>query len=431
MKIRSKVSRALIGSITVPGDKSISHRSIILGAIAKGQTTVENFLEGEDCLSTLKAFQLMGVAIERPTSQHLLIHGVGKLGLKKPTGLVDCGNSGTSIRLLAGLLSAQPFDTTLIGDASLSKRPMQRVSKPLTMMGANIATTEGGPPLLIKATSSLQGIAYEMPEASAQVKSCLLLAGMYAKGTTTVLEPGLTRNHTENMLDSFSYPLEIHGNSISISSKSECIGTHITVPGDISSAAFYIVAAILIPDSQLTINNVGINPTRTGILEILTRMGATIRLTNQRFYGKEPVADIKVCYSELQGISIPSNLVPLAIDEFPIIFIAAAQAKGKTILHGASELRGKESDRISVMAKGLNTLGINAEALPDGISITGGQIVGGSVESHHDHRIAMAFTVAGWVSKREVFIEGCETIATSFPNFLSIAKSLNLAIEEC
>ncbi|STX28948.1 3-phosphoshikimate 1-carboxyvinyltransferase [Legionella beliardensis] len=420
----------LRGDITVPGDKSISHRAIMFGAIAEGTTTINGFLDGEDCLATLNAFRLMGVAIEGPIAQRVIIQGVGKHGLQAPAEVIDCGNSGTSIRLLAGLLAAQSFDSVLTGDASLLKRPMERISRPLTQMGADIDTTEGKPPLSIKGGQSLTGITYEMPEASAQVKSSLLLAGLYASGETTVIEPGLTRDHTERMLTAFSYPISKSENKIIINSEATCIGTDVIVPGDISSAAFFIVAATLIPDSDILIRNVGINPTRTGIIQILQQMGAKIELKNKRLYGEELVADLHVQYAPLEGIDIPTALVPLAIDEFPIIFIAAACAKGQTRLHGAKELRNKESDRISAMVDGLQRLGIEAQAFYDGVFINGGTLQGGEIDSYHDHRIAMAFAIAGAAAKNEIIIKNCENVATSFPTFVNTANMIQLAIKE-
>jgi 3-phosphoshikimate 1-carboxyvinyltransferase len=420
----------LRGDITVPGDKSISHRAIILGAIATGITTVNGFLDGEDCLATLRAFQAMGVRIEGPFSQRLVIHGVGKYGLEKPKEIINCGNSGTTARLLTGLLAAQPFDSELTGDASLLKRPMERVSRPLHQMGAEVMTTNGRAPLSIRGGRTLQGISYEMPEASAQVKSCLLLAGLYAEGETRIIEPGLTRDHTERMLTAFSYPIHKSDNTIVINAASECQGTDVIVPGDISSAAFFIVAATLIPNAELFIRNVGINPTRIGIIHILKRMGADITLTNKRLCGEELVADIYVKHALLEGIDIPAAMVPLAIDEFPIIFIAAACATGQTMLHGARELRTKESDRIAAMVDGLQLLGIEAEALDDGILIKGGTLQGGVVDSYHDHRIAMAFAIAGAVAKAPVTIKDCTNVATSFPSFISTASRIKLAIQE-
>lgn len=426
----SKPSHSLTGAISVPGDKSISHRSIIFGALAKGTTVINGFLDGEDCMATLRAFQSMGVTIEGPDEQQVVIYGVGKHGLKKPTQVIDCGNSGTSMRLLAGLLAAQNFDSQLTGDESLLKRPMLRISKPLTQMGADIATADGKPPLTIKGGKKLKGIHYEMPEASAQVKSCILLAGLYAQGETSVTETGISRNHTEVMLESFSYPTHRSGNTITINSGSECLATEIFVPGDISSAAFFIVAATIIPGSELLIRNVGINPTRTGIIHILLEMGADITLLNQRQQGAEWVADLLVKYAPLQGINIPPEVVPLAIDEFPIIFIAAACAQGKTTLHGAKELRFKESDRIAAMVDGLKHLGINAQALEDGASIEGGTLQGGVVDSLGDHRIAMSFAIAGAVAQAPITIKNCANVATSFPLFIETAKELQLQIED-
>ncbi|KTD60509.1 3-phosphoshikimate 1-carboxyvinyltransferase [Legionella shakespearei] len=421
---------ALSGSINVPGDKSISHRSIIFGAIANGTTTVNGFLDGEDCLATLKAFKAMGVSIEGPAEQKVVIHGVGKYGLKKPNQVVDCGNSGTSLRLLAGLLAAQQFDSELTGDESLLKRPMLRISKPLSQMGALVATNEGKPPIVIKGGNKLNGIDYVMPEASAQVKSCILLAGLYAEGKTRITETGVSRDHTERMLKTFSYPLEIKGNVIEIDGKSEFKGTTVTVPGDISSAAFFIVAASIIPGSDILIHSVGINPTRTGIIHILKTMGADITILNERNFGEEAVADLQIRHAPLKGIEIPVTMVPLAIDEFPVIFIAAACAEGKTVLRGAKELRLKESDRIGAMADGLIHMGIKAEALEDGIVIHGGKMQGGVVDSYGDHRIAMSFAVAGAVAENPVTIKNCVNVATSFPGFVATANSLHFRIED-
>ncbi|QDP72655.1 3-phosphoshikimate 1-carboxyvinyltransferase [Legionella israelensis] len=423
-------AKSLRDEIKVPGDKSISHRAVILGAIARGTTTINGFLEGEDCMATLKAFRQMGVSIEGPISQRVVIQGVGKYGLKKPSQVIDCGNSGTSMRLLTGLLAPQEFDSQLTGDASLLKRPMERVSRPLSKMGAEILTNEGKPPLHIHGGKKLTGLHYDIPEPSAQVKSCLLLAGMYAEGETTITETGVTRDHTERMLTTFSYPLHKSENEIGINSDSECIAADIIVPGDISSAAFFIVAATLIPGSELFIRNVGINPTRTGILQILKLMGANISILNKRLCGEEPVADLLVKHSSLEGLDIPVSLVPLAIDEFPIIFIAAAVAKGQTFIHGARELRVKESDRIGVMAEGLQILGIDAQPFEDGLFIKGGQLEGGVVDSHHDHRVAMAFAVAGAVARQPVTVKNCVNVTTSFPGFVTTANKVGMNIQE-
>ena len=417
---------SLYGDISVPGDKSISHRAIMFGAIAQGKTTINGFLEGEDCLATLHAFQSMGVTIEGPDAQCVVIHGVGNHGLKKPENVINCGNSGTTMRLLAGLLAAQSFDSELTGDESLLKRPMARISLPLRQMGAFVDTTDGRPPLFIRGGQALHGISYEMPEASAQVKSCILLA----KGDTRVIEPGLTRDHTERMLTAFSYPVSKSLNTITLSGVNECQGTDVIVPGDISSAAFFIVAATVVPGSELFIRNVGINPTRTGIIQILKRMGANITVTNERLYGEEPVADLHVKYVALKGIKIPLELVPLAIDEFPAIFIAASCAKGQTVLHGARELRCKESDRIGAMVEGLQRLGIKTQAFDDGLVIEGGTLQGGVVDSRLDHRIAMAFAIAGGVAKAPVTIMHCANVATSFPTFVTTANHVKLLIQE-
>ncbi|HAU1068449.1 TPA: 3-phosphoshikimate 1-carboxyvinyltransferase [Legionella pneumophila] len=426
----SKPVVCLKGEITVPGDKSISHRSIIFGAIAIGTSVIDGFLDGEDCIATLKAFQSMGVRIEGPDKQRVIIHGVGKYGLKQPQNIIDCGNSGTSMRLLAGLLAAQQFDSQLTGDESLLKRPMLRISRPLSQMGADVTTQDGKPPIVIKGGKKLNGIHYVMPEASAQVKSCLLLAGMYAEGQTKITENAVSRDHTERMLRTFSYPVQIQDGAIVIDRNGECHGTRLNIPGDISSAAFFIVAASITPGSDVLIRNVGINPTRTGIIHILTEMGADIKVLNQRAYGEEPVADLHIRYSQLKGIDIPVSMVPLAIDEFPVIFIAAACAQGKTTLHGAKELRLKESDRIGAMVDGLNQLGVHAEGFDDGILIEGGSIQGGEVNSRGDHRIAMSFAIAGAVASAPVTIKNCANVATSFPSFVTTANILHFQIEE-
>ncbi|MGA4446392.1 bifunctional prephenate dehydrogenase/3-phosphoshikimate 1-carboxyvinyltransferase [Ectopseudomonas chengduensis] len=428
----AKPGSSLAGRIRVPGDKSISHRSIMLGSLAEGTTEVEGFLEGEDALATLQAFRDMGVVIEGPHHGRVTIHGVGLHGLKAPAGPLYMGNSGTSMRLLSGLLAAQPFDTTLTGDASLSKRPMNRVAKPLREMGAVIETgPEGRPPLSIKGGQRLTGMAYEMPMASAQVKSCLLLAGLYAAGSTSVTEPAPTRDHTERMLRGFGYPVSVEGSTASVESGHKLTATRIEVPADISSAAFFLVAASIAEGSELVLEHVGINPTRTGVIDILKLMGGDITLENQREVGGEPVADIRVRAAKLKGIDIPEDLVPLAIDEFPVLFVAAACAEGRTVLRGAEELRVKESDRIQVMADGLIALGVKAEPTPDGIIIEGGAIGGGEVWAHGDHRIAMSFSVASLRASAPIRIHDCANVATSFPNFLALAAEvgINVAVE--
>lgn len=427
----AKPGSSLSGRIRVPGDKSISHRSIMLGSLAEGTTEVEGFLEGEDALATLQAFRDMGVVIEGPHHGRVTIHGVGLHGLKAPAGPLYMGNSGTSMRLLSGLLAAQPFDTVLTGDASLSKRPMNRVAKPLREMGAVIETgPEGRPPLTIKGGQRLTGMDYEMPMASAQVKSCLLLAGLYAAGRTSVTEPAPTRDHTERMLRGFGYPVSVEGSTASVESGHKLTATRIEVPADISSAAFFLVAASIAEGSELVLEHVGINPTRTGVIDILKLMGGDITLENQREVGGEPVADIRVRAAKLKGIDIPEDLVPLAIDEFPVLFVAAACAEGRTVLRGAEELRVKESDRIQVMADGLIALGVKAEPTPDGIVIEGGSIGGGEVWAHGDHRIAMSFSVASLRASAPIRIHDCANVATSFPNFLALAAEVGIQVAE-
>ncbi|MBK8454352.1 MAG: 3-phosphoshikimate 1-carboxyvinyltransferase [Thiofilum sp.] len=421
---------ALTGRIRVPGDKSISHRSIMLGSLAEGTTHVSGFLQGEDCLCTLNAFRAMGVHIEGPNEQgELTIQGVGLHGLTAPSHDLDMGNSGTSMRLMSGLMAGQAFDVRMIGDVSLSKRPMKRVTVPLSQMGAVIESTEAGtPPLKVKGGQALKGIHYDMPMASAQVKSSILLAGLYAQGTTSVTEPAPTRDHTERMLRGFGYEVITEGNKITLQGGGKLTATTIDVPSDISSAAFFMVGASIAPDSDLIIEHVGLNPTRTGVIDILRLMGGDLTLLNEREVGGEPVADIRVRYAPLKGINIPEELVPLAIDEFPVLFIAAACAEGQTVLTGAEELRVKESDRIQVMADGLIACGIDAKPTSDGIVIQGGQLGSAPIESHHDHRIAMAFSIAGLRAHAPMTINNCATVNTSFPNFVGLAANAGLRI---
>lgn len=428
------------GKFTVPGDKSVSHRSIMFGAIAEGTTHVAGFLEGEDALATLQAFRDMGVSIEGPKNGEVTIHGVGMHGLKAPAGALYMGNSGTSMRLLSGMLSAQKFDSVMTGDASLSKRPMERIAKPLREMGAQIQTTgeRGTPPVSITGSQPLKGIHYDLPMASAQVKSGILLAGLWAAGETSVTEPEPTRDHTERMLRAFGYEVKTEGNHISLQGGGKLVGTDIQVPSDISSAAFFMVGAAITEGSDVTLEAVGINPTRTGVIEILKQMGADLTVENERIAGGEPIADIRIRGSRtLKGIHMPEDQVPLAIDEFPALFIAAACAEGQTVLTGAAELRVKESDRIQVMADGLKTMGIDCTPTEDGIIIEGkGQsgdwsaiFTGGEIESHHDHRIAMSFSMAGLRSSGEIKIMGTETVATSFPTFTELSNQAGLAIQ--
>ena len=420
----------LQGEARVPGDKSMSHRSIMLGSLADGVTHVKGFLVAEDALATLQAFRDMGVQIEGPVDGCLTIHGVGKHGLKAPTNDLYLGNSGTSMRLLSGLLAGQPFNSVLTGDKSLSGRPMKRVTEPLALMGADIKATENGTaPLYITGKAGqLHGIDYVMPMASAQVKSCLLLAGMYADGETSVTEPAPTRDHTERMLSGFSYPVKQQGSKVTITAEGKLTAADIDVPSDISSAAFFLVGASIAPGSDLLLKHVGINPTRTGVIDILRLMGANIEVLNERIVGGEPVADLHVVYSPLTGIDIPEALVPLAIDEFPVLFVAAACAKGQTRLSGAEELRVKESDRIQVMADGLQILGVDAQPTHDGMVIQGGEIGGGTVTSHGDHRIAMAFSIAGLRANADITILDCANVNTSFPEFKDLVHRLGLAL---
>ncbi len=399
----------------------------MLGSLAEGVTQVRGFLNAEDAMSTLEAFRAMGVRIEGPVNGEVTIHGVGKHGLKQPQAPLYLGNSGTSMRLLSGLLAGQPFDTVLTGDKSLESRPMRRVTVPLALMGAEIETQENGTaPLHIKGKSDLHGIHYAMPIASAQVKSCLLLAGMYASGETTVTEPAPTRDHTERMLNGFGYPVQRDGATAGINNQGKLTATQIDVPSDISSAAFFLVGASIAPNSDVTLRHVGVNPTRTGVIDILRLMGADIEVLNERVVGGEPVADLRVRSSQLQGIAIPEHLVPLAIDEFPVLFVAAACAAGTTVLTGAKELRVKESDRIQVMADGLHILGVDAQPTEDGMVIQGGVIGGGEVESHGDHRIAMAFSIAGLRANAAIIINDCANVNTSFPEFRQLAVQLGL-----
>jgi len=418
------------GDIRVPGDKSMSHRSIMLGALAEGITEVKGFLEGEDSLATLQAFRDMGVTIEGPEDGFVRIHGVGMHGLQAPRGPLYLGNSGTAMRLFAGLLAGQPFDSELTGDASLSKRPMGRVADPLRAMGAVIDTAEGGrPPLKIRGGHKLTGIHYEMPVASAQVKSCLLLAGLYAEGVTSVTEPAPTRDHTERMLEGFGYHVHRDGATASVTGGGKLTACAIDVPADISSAAFFLVAGSIAPDSELVLRHVGMNPTRVGVINILRQMGADIEVLEEREIGGEPVADLRVRSAELKGIDIPEEQVPLAIDEFPVLFIAATCAQGRTALRGAEELRVKESDRIQVMADGLAALGVETTVTPDGIIIDGGQeISGGTVNSHGDHRIAMSFAVAALRATGPIEITDCANVATSFPSFVELAQQTGIQI---
>ncbi|AJC50650.1 3-phosphoshikimate 1-carboxyvinyltransferase [Coxiella endosymbiont of Amblyomma americanum] len=426
-------SNNLRGIIDVPGDKSISHRAVILAAIAKGKTRIKGFLMGEDNLATVRAFQHMGVVIKVIKNKNvLLVNGVGKDGLNAPRYNIDCGNSGTSIRLLAGLLSGQPFVTNLTGDRSLRNRPMKRIIDPLVKMGVRIDSNRNFPPLKITGNPNLKGIHYRLPIASAQVKSCLLLAGLYAKGETCIIELTTSRDHTERLLKQvFKYPIRIKNLQTCLSGNGPTLKTRkdIIVPGDISSAAFFIVAATIVPGSSICLRQVGINPTRIGVINLLRMMGAQIKIVQRHIKNKEPTGNILVHYAPLKGIDIPKEQIPLAIDEFPILLVAAAVAQGKTILRGAKELRVKETDRIAVMAEGLKKLGINVQLLPDGLIVQGGKFQGGTISSYHDHRIAMAFSIAGILAKSAVCIQNCENINTSFPNFITLARRIGIKLK--
>lgn len=425
-----KPGGVLQGSIRVPGDKSISHRSIMLGSLADGVTQISGFLEGEDSLATLKAFRAMGVDIDGPDDGRVTVNGVGMQGLQPPPEALDLGNSGTSMRLLSGLLAGQGMNLTLAGDASLSSRPMRRVTQPLASMGAAIDTTERGTaPLHIKAVEQLRPIHYRLPVASAQVKSCVLLAGLYADGESCVVEPAPTRDHTERMLRGFGYRVITEGDRICLNGGGRLTATSIDVPADISSAAFFLVGASITEGSKLTLQHVGMNPTRIGVINILRLMGASIEISNQQEVGGEPVADLQVRGARLKGIHIPQSQVPLAIDEFPVLFVAAACAQGETVLTGAEELRVKESDRIQVMADGLQTLGIDATPTADGMVIRGGTLNGGKVNSHGDHRIAMAFAIAALRAGGEIEIDDCANVDTSFPGFANLVNNIGMSLE--
>lgn len=429
VRFRVQAGGSLRGQLRVPGDKSISHRSIMLGSLAEGVTRVSGFLEGEDSLATLAAFRAMGVRIDGPDNGRVTVHGVGLHGLRAPSQALYLGNSGTSMRLMSGLLSGQAFDCVLTGDSSLSGRPMRRVTDPLGTMGARIDTTPNGTaPLTIHGGAGLRGIDYDMPVASAQVKSCLLLAGLYAQGSTCVTEPAPTRDHTERMLAGMGYPVRRDGARACVQGGGRLHAIDIDIPADISSAAFFLVGASIAPGSDLLLQHVGMNPTRTGVIDILRAMGADIEVINPHDVGGEPVADLRVRHAPLHGIEIPERLVPLAIDEFPAVFVAAACAEGRTVLTGAEELRVKESDRIQVMADGLLALGVRAQPTPDGMIIDGGPIGGGTVHSHGDHRIAMSFSMAALRAQGSIDITDCANVNTSFPGFIALSAMAGLSI---
>jgi 3-phosphoshikimate 1-carboxyvinyltransferase len=418
----------LRGELRVPGDKSISHRAVMFGALAEGVTEVTGFLTGEDCLCTMRAFRQMGVRVDALAPDHLRVFGAGLHGLQAPTAPLDLGNSGTSMRLMAGLMSAQKFATTLVGDASLSRRPMKRIIEPLTRMGARIDSVEGRAPLNISPVAGLRAISHRSAVASAQVKSGVLLAGLYAEGRTEVFEPEASRDHTERMLRSFGVEVDARAGYAAVTGGQRLQAAPVEVPADISSAAFFMVGAALAARGEVILRGVGINPTRTGVLAILEKMGADLQVLDARTQGGEPVADIRVRASSLHGIEIGGELVAAAIDEFPILFIAAACAEGETLIRDAEELRVKESDRIQSMVDGLLAVGIDAEALPDGARIRGGQIRGGTVDSRGDHRIAMSFAMAALRSQAPIVIQDCANVATSFPGFAALAAGAGLGI---
>ena len=425
----------VFGTMSVPGDKSISHRALMLSGIAEGVSEVSGFLASEDCLASLAAMRALGVHIEQTSATRVLIHGVGMHGLKRAGRALDMGNAGTAMRLFTGLLSAQKFDSQLIGDASLMKRPMERVAKPLREMGADVRTRNGTPPVDIGGNRGLHGIDYQMPIASAQVKSAILLAALYAAEPTTITAPGMSRDHSERMLKSGGVKLDIDGLRITLHPPQRLVSQKINVPGDFSSAAFFIVAGLLAaPVEGLVIQNVGLNPTRVGLLTILRRMGANIEIFNPRESGAEPVADLRVFASPLHGIAVPKDLVSLAIDELPVLFIAAACAQGETRVTGAEELRVKESDRIAAMSAGLTALGVAHTALPDGMQISGREqgnaFTSGAIDSFGDHRIAMSFAIASLRAAGAIAIRDVANVATSFPDFVPLAQSVGLALSE-
>jgi 3-phosphoshikimate 1-carboxyvinyltransferase len=428
-------ARSVSGTVRVPGDKSISHRTLMLGGIAEGCTEVTGFLASADCLATLEAFRAMGVTVDRHAETSLAIHGLGLHGLRAPEQVLDMGNAGTAIRLSMGLLAGQRFESVLTGDSSLRSRPMERVAKPLRLMGADILTTDGKPPVTVRPVASLAGIDYALPVASAQVKSAILLAGLYADGITTVTEPAPTRDHTERMLRGFGVQIDSQGPRVRLRGRQTLQGSRIDVPGDISSAAFFLVAGSIAGSGEYVIENVGVNPTRTGVIDILKLMGADITVVPRAAQGGEPVADLHVRRAQLRGIAVPESLVPLAIDELPVLFIAAAAAQGETVFTGAAELRVKESDRLAVMAEGLTRLGVPNELAPDGIRIEGGagngrRLSGGEIDSHGDHRIAMAFAVASLIADAPIRIRDTGNVGTSFPGFVATACACGLQVRE-
>jgi 3-phosphoshikimate 1-carboxyvinyltransferase len=434
-KFEAQPARSVSGAMAVPGDKSISHRALMLSGVAEGRSEVTGFLASEDCLASLTAMRALGVPIDRPGPTEVVIHGVGLRGLRDAGFALDMGNAGTAMRLFTGLLSAQTFDSRLIGDASLMKRPMERVAAPLREMGADVRTRSGTPPVDIGGGRGLRGIEYRMPVASAQVKSAILLAALYADSPTTVIAPAVNRDHSERMLESCGVRLDTEGLRTTLHPPQRLSNQRISVPGDFSSAAFFIVAGLLgAAPGGLLIQNVGLNPTRTGLLDVLRSMGGDIEVQNPRQSGAEPVADLLVRASALHGVEMPSALVPLAIDELPVLFVAAACASGETVVTGAEELRVKESDRIAAMSAGLRSLGVVHSVLPDGLRIEGrGEgpaFSGGEIDSFGDHRIAMSFAVASLRAASAISILDVANVATSFPGFVGLARSVGLDVRE-
>ena len=426
----ARAGAPLRGTLAIPGDKSISHRAVMFAALADGVSTIDGFLEGEDTRATAAIFARLGVRIDTPSPSRRIVYGVGVDGLQSPAGPLDCGNAGTGMRLLAGLLAAQRFDSVLVGDASLSKRPMRRVTVPLAKMGARIDTGDGGtPPLRIHGGQPLVGTDHALEVASAQVKSALLLAGLYAAGDTVVREPHPTRDYTERMLSAFGVDIAFSPGFARLRGGQRLRATDVAVPADFSSAAFFLVAASIVPGSELRLRQVGLYPRRTGLLQALRMMGADIREENAAIHGGEPVADLVVRHAPLHGIEVPEALVPDMIDEFPVLFIAAACADGPTVVRGAAELRVKESDRLAVMAAGLRTLGLQIDETPDGATLHPGTLGSGAIESHDDHRIAMAFAVAGQKAAGEVRIRDVATVATSFPGFDALARGAGFGLQ--
>ena len=415
------------GEISVPGDKSISHRALMFAGIADGRSHITGFLEGEDCLATLAALRALGVRIDRDGAA-IVVYGTGREGLAEAQDPLDMGNSGTAMRLFTGLLAGQRFSSRLFGDPSLTRRPMGRVIGPLELMGARIASEAGYPPLRIAGGQSLKAIRYVMPVASAQVKSAILLAGLYARGETTVTEPAVTRDHTERLLQSMGVDVRCRDGSISIEGGQSLRATDFDVPADLSSAAFPVLATLISRDGESMIKGVGVNPTRTGFIDILRQMGALIELRSERWLGREPVADLRVRASGLRGIDVDPAMVSLAIDEFPVLFIAAAFADGTTRFSGLAELRVKESDRISAMSAGLKALGITVTETPDGAIVQGGRMSGGTVDSFGDHRIAMSFAVAATAASAAVEVRNTAAVDTSFPGFVECLRSVGARI---